>query len=345
MRWKMLTKNQNRSVSFFLTRALFLGGGMSNIFALCGKDAWISALLGVLLGIIFLYIINYCSNKMPSNLNNFCQQKTFSNIFLKMLFFFLYTLMLLVNILFLSTLVSAYYLSHTPSFLICAPIVLLLIYITSKGLKCVGRVAQIIFPLCLIVTIIKILLLTDAAELSFFLPIYTTSFGKIILGALFYATLSITPFLLLIDEKISFKEALGNYLIGTITTIFVIVNITSVLGDTLVRMFSYPEYAILRKIEFFRFFENVENILAFIWLGDLFISMSLVMNRLKNLSKGNNFYPSLWLIIIALFTTLFVENHFNLIMIIYNTFIYALFILLVLILIFLSLKIKRKNKS
>ena len=59
MRWKMLTKNQNRSVSFFLTRALFLGGGMSNIFALCGKDAWISALLGVLLGIIFLYIIYY----------------------------------------------------------------------------------------------------------------------------------------------------------------------------------------------------------------------------------------------------------------------------------------------
>ena len=137
----MLTKNQNRSISFFLTRALFLGGGLSNIFALCGKDAWISAILGVLLSIMLLYIINYCSLKMPSNLNTFLKNKSGLNIFLKILLFLLYTLMLLINMLFLSNLVSAYYLSHTPSFLICAPIVLLLIYITSKGLKCLGRVA------------------------------------------------------------------------------------------------------------------------------------------------------------------------------------------------------------
>lgn len=341
----MLTKKQNRAISFFLTRALFLGGGISNIFTLCGKDAWISAILGILLGIFILYLINYCSNKMPNTLNKLLTKKSFLNYLLKFLFFLLYTSIIFSNILFLSNLVSAYYLSHTPSFLICAPIVLLLIYITFKGLKCVGRVAGVIFPICLLVTIIKIFLLMQTADIAYFLPIYTTSFSKIMQGAISYAVLSVTPFLLLIDEKISFKQSLGNYLLGTFTTLLVIVNITSVLGDSLVRIFSYPEYAILRKIEFFRFFENVENIIAFIWLGDLFITMSLVMNRFKTLCSNKNSYASIWLIIIALFITVYIENHFNLIMLVYRNFIIILTILLIVILLLLFLRLKDKQKQ
>lgn len=336
----MLTKNQNRSISFFLTRALFLGGGMSNIFALCGKDAWISAILGILLGIIFLYIINYFTHKIPTTLKELLNKNNFINIILKGLFFLLYSSIIFINILFLSTLVSAYYLTHTPSFLICAPIVFLLIYVSLKGLKCLGRVAQIIFPLCLLVTFLKILLLTETAEISFFLPIYTTPFSKILLASLFYATLSVMPFLLLIDEKVSFKQSLCNYLIGTSTSFFVIINITSVLGDTLVRMFSYPEYAILRKIEFFRFFENVENIIAFIWLGDLFVMLAMTMNRFKNMVSKKNYFPYIWLILIALFITLVVEKHFAYLMFIYNSFIYFFIFLFLAILLLLFVKLK-----
>lgn len=345
MRWNMLTKNQNRSLSFFLSRALFLGGGVSNIFALTGNDAWISALLGLFLGIIIIMIINYFSKKINGNLNQFLSQNCFSSYLLKFLFFSFYTLILFIGILSLSTLVSSYYLTHTPSILICAPIILLLIYITNKGLKCVGRVGQILFPICLIVTIGKVFLLMETANLNFFLPIYTAPVLNIMLGALIFAVLSACPFLLLIEEEVTLKQNILNYLIGTLSGLLVIVNITSVLGDALVRMFSFPEYAILRKIEFFRFFENVENIIAFIWLADLFIIMATTMNRLKDLFKNNNKIPYLYLIIIALLITLYIENHFECIMFIYNTFIYGFIFLLLLIFIFLFFKTLKREKK
>lgn len=319
MRYKMLTKNQNRALSFFLTRALFLGGGISNIFALCGKDAWISAILGILLGIFFLYLINYCSKHL----------KTITKP-IKILLFIFYLVLLIYNILFFSTLVSAYYLTHTPSFLICLPIVLLLIFITSKHVKCVGRIASIIFPITFFITILKVLLLTPNANFEFFLPIYTTSFSNIFISSLYYAILSTFPFVLLIEEKITFKEELTNYLIGSITTILVVVNITSIFGDTLVRIFSYPEYAILRKIEFFEFFENVENIIAFIWLCDIFMILSLTMNRLKHLLKSNK-KASLCLIIISLIISLYIEKRYELVLFIYNHYIYVFALLFVLI--------------
>ncbi len=341
----MLTKNQNMAISFFLSRALFLGGGVSNIFALCGNDAWISALLGTLLGIVIIIILDYYSKNIKDNLNNYLKKNNWLNILIKITFFIIYSLIIFISLLSLSTLVSSYYLNHTPSILICTPIILLLIYITSKGLKCLGRVAQILFPICLLVTITKIFLLMETADISFFLPIYTTPFKKILLASLIYTTLSVTPAFLLIEEKVTLKERIINYLIGTLSGVFVIINITSVLGDTLVRMFSFPEYAILRKIEFFRFFENVENIIAFIWLGDLFIIMAMTMNRLKKLFNDKKVLPYSYLIIMTLGITLYIEKHFEVVMIIYNTFIYAFIILLLIIIILLFIKTIKVKKQ
>lgn len=341
----MLTKNQNMAINFFLSRALFLGGGVSNIFALCGKDAWISAILGTLLGVVIILIFYYYTINIKGNLNNYLKKKNFLNYILKFSFFTLYSLIIFISILSLSTLVSSYYLSHTPSIVICAPIVLLLIYITMKGLKCVGRVAQILFPICLFITITKIFLLMETADFSYFLPIFTTSCKNIFLATIIFTTLSVAPSLLLIEEQIPLKNKIINYLIGTLAGVFVIINITSVLGDTLVRIFSFPEYAILRKIEFFRFFENVENIIAFIWLGDLFIIMAMTLNRLNNLLNNKRLLSFSYLIILSLIITLYIENHFNIVMYIYNTFIYLFIFLLIFIIILLFIKnIKRKKE-
>lgn len=340
----MLTKNQNMAMSFFLTRALFLGGGMSSIFALSGKDAWISGILGIILGIGIIYLINLFGKDVNGSLKRYLAKNNLINISLKILFFLFYSLIIFIGILSITTLVSSYYLNYTPSLMICIPIVILLIYLTMKGTKVLGRVAQIIFPLCLFITITKIFLLMETAKISYFLPLYTYPSSKIFIGSLIFAILSSSPFLLLIDEKVPLKQNIINYLIGSITGLFIIINITSVLGDTLLKMFSYPEYAILRKIEFFNFFENVENLIAFIWLGDLFIMLATSVNRIKNLFAKPDWFAYIYLIIIVLFITLYVESNFAIIMFIYNRFIYLFGILLLLILIGFYIKHILKKK-
>lgn len=333
----MLTKNQNQAISFFLSRALLLGGGISNIFALTGKDSWISATIGIIIGCGIIWLINFFKRDINGSLKRYLAAPNWYNWLLKILFLSFYIFIIFIGILFFTTLVSSYYLTYTPSFMICLPILFLLIYITIKGLKVLGRVAQIIFPICLIIIILKIVLLMDTANFDFFLPLCTYKTTKIFLAGLFFAILTASPLIMLIDEKTTFKTNLINYLIGSITGFFIIANITSVLGDTLVKIFSYPEYAILRKIEFFNFIENVENLIAYIWLCDLFITMAMALNRLNNLSP-NRIFTYLSLIIIIFLVTLYVESNYALVMFFYQIFIYLLGILLICIFFLLFIK-------
>jgi len=53
-------------LTYFIARSSMFGIGFFLIFQNAGKDAWISILLGTLLGVIILYIYN----KIKQNLNN-----------------------------------------------------------------------------------------------------------------------------------------------------------------------------------------------------------------------------------------------------------------------------------
>ena len=75
----MITKKQYIILSYFLTRSLFFGLGITKIFHLSYNDAWLSGLVGTLLGLIvisFLYFIR----KKKLNIEN--------SFFLKILLFF-----------------------------------------------------------------------------------------------------------------------------------------------------------------------------------------------------------------------------------------------------------------
>ena len=54
----MITKKQKFSVVYFLSRAVFIGIGYSLMFDIAGKDAWISVILGTLLGLLIVYPIS-----------------------------------------------------------------------------------------------------------------------------------------------------------------------------------------------------------------------------------------------------------------------------------------------
>ena len=52
----MITKRQYKFLSFFLTRGLFLGTGISLMLNTSGPDTLIASILGIILGFIFITI-------------------------------------------------------------------------------------------------------------------------------------------------------------------------------------------------------------------------------------------------------------------------------------------------
>ena len=52
-------KTNKGILGYFLSRSLFLGGGISTLFLYSSKDAYLAIILGTILGIGIIYITSY----------------------------------------------------------------------------------------------------------------------------------------------------------------------------------------------------------------------------------------------------------------------------------------------
>lgn len=328
---------------YFLSRSLFLGGGISTLFLYSSKDAYISIILGILLGIGIIYIINYISKDINTSLTEYLKKNDFLNIFIKIIFilYLLFLIFLLLTI--LATFLYSYFLIFTPSFISCLPFIFLATYLNSKSINKISAIAQVLIVISLTLVLLKTLLLTNNYNFSNLLPILSTKTANIFKTALIFGILSTTPFLTLIDEKITFKENLKYYLISTLTILIVVVVIIIVLGQ-MVNIYSYPEYSVLRKISLFDFIENVENFISASWFFDIFISLSICALKLKQIiNTKNRFIPFIITLIILFIVNKYIANNFYNSMIIYKSFPIILTIFLItLIVLFIIKKIYKK---
>lgn len=328
----MINNRQTRALTYFITRALFIGLGFSRIYFYTDKDSWIAVILGLLLGIIIIYVLSHISG----NINN--EGNKFINFFVKLFYLLLGCLIFFMCFLCFLILITSYFLPRSFPLLISVPMVILFIYILKKGLRSLGRVSEIIFPISIVIVSALTLLITGSFEINNFLPVLTNKVSNIFLATLTFSVISTAPCIFLIDKKIEFKEMLKNYLFGSIVQVAVAIITAGVLGTSLIRTFSFPEYIVLRSINFFNFLENVENIFAIFWLIDIFITTSLIIVKTNTHVFNNRLITiSIYLIIIILIN-LYVINRYVIIMYAYHYFIYAIIITVTILIILLKIK-------
>ena len=328
-------KNNYNILTYFLANSLFLGEGLSLILSTSGKDSWLSAILGVLLGIGIIYIFNKMN---PTKKDNIITKIVY---FIYLLFL---TFILLVT---LSTFLYSYFLPNTPVLIICIPFIFLATYLNSKSIKNIYYVALPLIGLSIFIILLKSVMLIDEMDFSNFTPILTVSTTNIFKSAFLFAIISTAPSFLLAHEDITFKESLKYYLISSILNILVIITITSVLGSML-NIFSYPEYSVLRKIKILSFIENIENFIAITWLFDIFITLSLIGLKFKEtLNTKKRIIPFIICSIIMLIISFVITNNYYLSMYLYNIFPYILSILVILLIILYLLEniILQSNKN
>ncbi len=352
----MITKRQYKILSFFLTRSLFFGLGITKIFHLSKNDAWISGIIGTLIGLGIISLIYYLK-KDNSNFSQFLKHGFWGSI-AKILVLLLASFCIHDVFLSLTTMTSSFLLPQTPSIIIAIAVLLTIIYGNYKGVASFAKVAEILLPISLVIFAFKVgssLIITDYNN---FLPfLYGHKLG-IIKASIVYALLSTVPSLLLVNVdkvKLNYKDFILGYLIGSGTIILTLISVNGVLGPTLANILRFPEYMTLKKLRIYNFIENIENILAFTWLFDLIvlgfmsaynIKKIFKMSIAKKTSISKIMYLG-WTVLIMLIAVYVFNKHYYLALDLYNLecFILGGFIIVILSCLFILKHTKNIAKS
>ncbi len=308
----MITKKQYIILSYFLTRSLFFGLGITKIFHLSYNDAWLSGLVGTLLGLIVISFLYFIRKK---------KIKVENNIFLKILLFLLGSFCLHDVIISLTTMTSSFLLPLTPSFVIGITILVAVIYGNYKGVISFAKVAEMLLPISIVIFSFKVISSLIITDYNNFLPILYGHKLGILKASIVYALLSSVPSLLLVNVKqdnLKYKDAILGYLIGSLTIILTLISINGVLGPTLANILRFPEYMTLKKLRIYNFIENIENILMFTWLFDLIILAFMSAYNIKKIIKScfsqkkniSKFIYVLWLFTIMFIGVCIFNKHY-----------------------------------
>lgn len=336
-------KIKKGNLAYFLSRSLFLGGGISTLFLKASKDAYIAIILGSILGIGIIYLINLVSKRIDQPLNEYLKEKSILNISIRIIFIIYIIFLIFILLIILATFLYSYFLIFTPSIISCLPFVFLATYLNSKSIKNISLIAGVLLVLSLVLVFLKTILLANEFDFSNLLPILTVKPNKLFITAILFAVLSTAPFITTIDEHITFKENIKYYLISMLTIFIVVLTITVVLGE-MVNIYSYPEYSVLRKISLFKFIENIENFVSVGWFFDIFISLSVCSLKLKNLiNVKSSLVPFIISVIILYIVNIFIANNFYNSMAIYKVFPIILAVFMAILLILFMLKKSKKK--
>ena len=328
-----MTKKEPFAISYFLGRTFFLGFGFSLLFKILDKDAWISSLLGILLGTFIIFIFQKIKTKYP-----------LTSLIGKIVFF-LFNFFIFTQILFIfETFCSSFYLIRSPNIYILFPLIFIIYRITKNGFTTIFRVSEVLFPISIILITIVCLGLLQNANINYFEPIFMTKPMTILEGTLYFAIYSTAPFFLLWNED-SCQKLIRPYLFSAITVFIAATFIIAVLGPNLAQIYRYPEYMTLKKIKLFNFVEKVENIVSIIWLFDSFITLSVSGNNLKNLLPKKHQKITFSIVLIFLFgIAIYAGNNYKEELWIYHSLPILLGIMM-LLLILVSIFIKKKEST
>lgn len=337
-------------LTYFVSRSSMFGIGFFLIFQTAGKDSWISILLGTLLGILVLYIYNKIKLQLNNNTLEDTLKKSNLGKFYNLIIIIFYLYLMFIVLMLLPLFVNSFYLTTTPKLFVNIPFLILAIYISFKGKDTLENLSNLLCIFSLIIIMFFAISLTSYIDFSNLTPILSSGNKSIIECAFIYASLTSIPQIITLNYSNDFKNTIKDYLLSSLTIFAIIFFTVIAMGEPLLKIYSFPEYTVLRQIKILNFIENIENISAFIWYFDLFITLSTLTTNIKDsLPKKYNllyFYP-LMLIVLIISSIIIGSNYSQILQIvkIYPVSLALFFIIFITLLIYLKIKNNVKNKN
>lgn len=342
----MITKKQMLIFSYYLSRVTFLGIGFSLIFDRAYQESWISAILGTIIGIVITFIFAYILNvKKERTIKEFLSASKIK-VPLKILIFLFASYFLLQSFFAFIYFINSFFLMNTPPWYIILPAYILLIYSTKKGITNTGKVAESLFTFSIIIPLFITIVLYKYANISYLFPIFTVKAKNILATSISFAVFSTAPYIFLLPLKSDGKNLVKMHIFNSLALLLVIIVTMSVLGRNIADLYRFPEYMVLKRIKIYTFIEKIENLVSVIWIIDLYISMALSANAIKEITnKKINMIITCLVLTATYISSSFIigKNYKMVLMLYYNTpKIYISALVLILIPMFIYSKKQKK---
>lgn len=315
----MITEKQKLFLSYFLSRASFLGIGFSLMYDKGLQDTWICTLLGFGLGllIVFIYqkILEYKKSKTLKEVLDTIK----GGLILKVLIIIFSYYIVFQTLTTLETFITSFFLIITPPFYVILPLIILTGFITSKGIHNIAKVSESLFFFAVTIPLIIIASLFKYTELLNFLPMLTINKTSFLYTAIMFGVFTSVPYLFLLNVKNDGKNLVKMYLFNAFAVFIIIVAITAIFGPALTNIYRYPEYMVLKRIKAMSFIEKIENIVSTIWIFDEFIMLSLASFTIYSLlpPKHNKKIGITLAILMFYITGFLVGENYSIILFIY----------------------------
>ena len=340
-------------LTYFIARSSMFGIGFFLIFKNSGKDAWLSIILGTLLGIMVLFIYKYIKEYFKNNNIRDILNKTILGKFYLGIFLLFYIYLITVILVLLPMFVKSFYLLYTPKILIVIPFLFIAIYVSFKDKKVLENLSNLLFVLCVASVFLYSFLLLKYVDVSNLYPILSTKTMNILKSSFIYASITSIPQIITINfHGNNFKDDLKEYIFASFINLLIVALIILTLGEPLIKIYSFPEYAVFKQIKIMDFIENIENISTFIWYFDMFITLSALTTNVKSILpyKYNKVYFFGIIGLVIYLSCYIISNNYRYIITIfyyYPVILFIFFIIFVTLLLYLkySNKLKEKNKE
>ncbi len=336
-------------LTYFITRSSMFGIGFYLLFKNASKDAWISVILGSFLGIIILYVYKHIKDFFKNDNIRDILNKTGMGKFYLFIFLLFYIFSITIILILLPMFVNSFYLLYTPKILVVIPFLLLALYITSKEKRVLESLSSLLCFFSIAIILIYVLFLSKYLKFDNLLPVYTETNFQIIKASLIYASITSIPQIITINYgSNSFKDDLKDYILGTILTFIIVLCTILSLGDPLIKIYSFPEYAVIKQIKILDFIENIENLSTFIWYFDMFITLSALTTNLKETlpKKYNAIWFYLCILLVVYLAVYLIGHNYRIIITLfyyYPAILYGFFFFFATLLVYIK-KSKKLNK-
>lgn len=317
-----ISKKGFSSIIYFTTQVMFLRVGSTQILNSAGNASIYSLILGTIISLILLIpILKLCNYEKDLSLFEKIEKlygKLIGNIinfFLTVLFiiFFIYLLWSL------NSYVQDKYLDQTPSYIILLLFIIPVVWCTLTNMKTVAKVSFSVFIVSVIMILFSVSNLIMYIDLENFKPFFNTSFFIILKNALVFSAYFITPSFMLtivpkntIYDSKNLDKTIGKfYLLSAFNYILIFIFVIGIFGIDLAKIFSYPEYSLMKKINYFDFIQHVENIATIQFLYCLFISSVMSLVFIKEYLKYKKIYKKQIFFVIIGISFIMSLNLFN----------------------------------
>jgi len=245
------------------------------------QDAWISALLGILFGLLLVWLYNSLGDKFGNMTLVEYSEKILGKWIGKLISLF-FVMFLFINcstlIYIFGNFITTEILTETPIQFTNIIFIAVIIMGTRYGLETFAKASEILYPLVLVLLIMLLIFLCKDIDLKNIQPVFEYEIKHIVKGSLLYvsySSLTLVALMMIFPAYVNNKkEAKKSFLIGTLTGGIIIFFLTffviSVLDPNIAALNEYSTFTLAKKINVGKFLERLEAIVTLLWFITIF---------------------------------------------------------------------------